>query len=185
MDEIIAIAQLLTMIVSEILFLLCIFTKIPSTLVIRLGFQQSEYTFTEPMTQTLIEDVTLIRENSVVSEQTFGISISSFGAGVNPATPQENPQQNDYAFEAANINILSLLFQPNVTNITVPFTLFPDELFEGTEGFGLAIASQGVEFPAFQLSTSNRAFANTQVRILDNDSKFLKACLDCYTLTPF
>ena len=152
----------------------------PLFLAIQIGFQQSTYTFMEPMELTLIEDITLIRENGILSEQTFGVSISaSFAAGVN----SEEMFNIDYAFDDAGNNSLSLLFQPNVSEISVPFTLFPDDLFEGTEGFSLAIASQEADFPTFQLpamSIMGTAFANTQVQILDNDSEFLETGLDCY-----
>ena len=128
------------------------------------------------MEQALIEDITVIRKNGVLSEQTFRVRIiSSFDTGEHSATLQENI---DYAFDDAGNNSLSLLFQPNVTGISVPFTLFPDELFEGTENFRLSIESHMTEFPSFQLpimsSNMSMAFAETQVRILDNESKFLR-----------
>ena len=139
------------------------------------------YDYFEPNTRTLIENVTLIKEDNRVSEQTFGISITfgSPGAGIRAATLQETAGQTtnfDYVVSSPGVNRITRSFFPFQSEITLTFFLQPDELPEGTEGFRPTIASEGFPFPNFQLPLLNPlpaipAFQNTLVRILDNDCK--------------
>ena len=126
--------------------------------------------------------MTLIKEDDRVSEQTFAIALffdDPAGFLTRPATLSQS-QDSTVNFDYALVDgIVELEFRPNQTEVQVAFTLFPDELPEGTEGFSISIASLGGRFPNFQLpvttSVTVPAFASTLVRILDNDCKFLRS----------
>ena len=144
------------------------------------------YDYFEPKARTVIENVTLIKEDSRVSEQTFGIFISfgDPGAGIRAATLQETSNQTtnfDYVVDQPGQNRLIRPFFSFESEITLTFFLEPDLLPEGTEGFRPIIASQGHPFPNFQLPLVNPlpaipAYQNTLVRILDNDCKCFSEC---------
>ena len=144
------------------------------------------YDYFEPNTRTLIDNVTLIKEDNRVSEQTFGISISfgSPGAGIRAATLQQTTDQTtnfEYVIVAPGVNRITRSFFPFQSEITLTFFLQPDKLPEGTEGFRAIIASLGDPFPNFQLPLVNPlpaipAYANTLIRILDDDCK-------CFTIS--
>ncbi len=151
---------------------------------IRIGFELEQYDYLEPeLVQAQFENVTLIKEDNRVSEQTFGIQITfgDPGQGINPATLQQLGQEDgfDYVVNQPGDNVITLSFRPTVSRLTFTFSLFPDELAEGTEGFRAGIGSAGAPFASFQLpSPATRpipmppAFPDTLIRILDTDCKF-------------
>ncbi len=161
---------------------------------IRIGFELEQYDYFEPeFVRTEFENVTLIKEDNCVSEQTFGIQISigDPGQGINPAILQQLGQVDgfDYVITTPGLNVLTLSFQPDQSSITVIFSLFPDELAESTEGFRARIGSSTAPFPTFQLpSPTTRprpmppAFLDTLIRIVDNDCKF--TLNGAYLLSP-
>ena len=138
------------------------------------------YDYFEPDTQTLIENVTLIKEDNRRSEQTFGVTITfgDPGAGIRPATLKETAGQTtnyDYSIGGSedNNNIV-LSFIPFLSEVTIPFILETDSLPEGTEGFRATIASAGAPFPNFQLPLLSPlpaipAYENTLIRVLDDE----------------
>ncbi len=149
---------------------------------IRIGFQLERYDYFEPeFAQTRFENVTLIKENNRVSEQTFGVQISfDPGQGINPATLQPLGQVDgfDYVISSPGVNSITLPFRPDQSAITVTIDLFPDDLAEGTEGFQTSIGSAGAPFATFQLPSTTTtprpmppAFPDTLIRILDTDCK--------------
>lgn len=143
---------------------------------LRIGFQLKVYNFYEPNdTNSSYGNVTLIKEDDRISEQTFGIRIivGNPGRATNLATLQEVGQEDgfDYAiFSPANGSI-TLLFYPNQSEITFMISVVSDDLIEGTEGFRASVASQGAPFPDFQLPLSQSSitspFQDTIIRILD------------------
>ena len=142
------------------------------------------YDFFEPNdTKTLFGNVTLIKEDNHLSEQTFGIRITFGDPGqrTNVATLQEVGQVDgfDYVVSHPGNDSITLYFQPNQSEITFTFCVVPDDLVEGTEGFRATVSSQGAPFPDFQLPPSTNpssivpAFQDTLIRILDNaDCKY-------------
>ena len=75
------------------------------------------YDYFEPNTRTLIENVTLIKEDNRVSEQTFGISITfgDPGAGIRAATLQQTSGQTtnfDYVISRPGENTIIRPFFP-------------------------------------------------------------------------
>lgn len=134
----------------------------------------------------VFDNVTLIKEDNRKTERTFSVSISfgDPGIGIRPATHQGSATQqtdHDYVIDTPGNDHLSLSFGPDETEISVSFTLLPDDLPEGNEGFRATIASEGGIFPNFQLPVENSegipAYPDALIRILDNDSKLL--CLLC------
>ena len=158
-------------------------------LALQIGFRLPQYDYFEPNEQTQFENVTLIREDNRQTEQTFAVSISlsDSGAGVRPATFQSSLANQLTGFDyflygAPGITSITINFSPTNSGIIIPFTLLPDELPEGTEGFRLSIASLGN--PNFQLPVENPesdvpAYTNTLIHILDNDSKSIHVTHCC------
>ena len=147
---------------------------------LRIGFQLPQYDYFEPDSQVLITNVTLIKEDNRMSEQTFAVSLL-FGdpdAPTRPATLQQSSESSfDYLVSNPGESSITVEFAPEQTEVSVTFFLFPDDFPEGTEGFSINVTSQGDIFPNFQLpETTPRtripAFASTLVRILDTDRKF-------------
>ena len=120
----------------------------------------------------------LIKEDNVLSEQTFIVEIQTSdsvpsGSGFNPATINV-----DYELGVTG-TATALLFPPNIQRILFSFTLLSDNLPEGTEAFLASSAPEdnaevgGVEFdvPGFlsPISLSQETF----IVIGDDDCKFL------------
>ena len=154
--------------------------------VVRIGFRQPAYNYLEPDVPTLIENVTIIKEDNTPSEQTYVVSISfgDPGPGLRPASLQETADQLvnfDYLVGDPGQRSISRLFNPGDSEIPISFTLFPDELPEGSEGFRATIESGGLMFnaPEFQLPAltgpipNPRAFVNTLISITDNDCELI------------
>jgi hypothetical protein len=117
-------------------------------------------------------DVVLIRESGRQSEQAFlvAIDVGEPDSGIRSATLETFAQAGDYSTVTGG-SFVQVFFGPNQENVSLPLTLFPDTLPEGLEGFrATSTPSQG--FPNFMPPNSRGAFATTEVRILDNDSKF-------------
>ena len=119
----------------------------------------------------------MIKEDGRVSEQTFAVSVSfgDPGSEVRPASLQQNLMSNfDYVVNIPGNSIITREFGANESELTIPFTLQPDEIPEGTEGFRISIASQGSPYPNFH--TTVLTIVDTLVRIIDDECKLLKIC---------
>lgn len=122
---------------------------------IRIGFEQPSYTYTEPKYEEFIDTffaphsgspvngpIYLAKEGNGSSEQTFSVvvqiasaSISLIsGQNIQPAT-----HNKDYRLSASSTHV-ALPFLPGKQRINVPFTLFSDDIHEGTEAFHLSSA---------------------------------------------
>ena len=70
-------------------------------------------------------------------------------------------------------------FFPNDQSFTINFFINSDELPEGTEGFRLGSAPErgqqqpGLSYPTYEPPSGRNAHVNTEIIILDNDSKFI------------
>lgn len=142
-----------------------------------IGFRLTEYAFQEPSTPIRIRNVTLIKEDSRTSEQTFTVFVnfSDPGNGVSPASLQQESGQvesSDYVVTTPGRAAITKQFLPNQQEITIEFTLLPDNILEGVEGFRATVQS-AVSSPTFQLPVSN-AFPSTLIKI--NDSEYNKTC---------
>ena len=119
-----------------------------------------------------ITNVTLVKEDGRVSEQTFGVGITvSNPQMLSPATlePDDTSFNFDYTLGIPGQTFIVLQFLPNQQSITFEFFLNSDELPEGTEAFQ-ASSTPGEGFPTFQAPITT-AFASTEIQIIDNDCK--------------
>ena len=139
---------------------------------IRIGYAQDVYQFFEPDIIIFITNVTLVKEDGRVSEQTFGVSITVSNPKTLTAATLETVNTGinfDYTLGSPGQTITVLQFLPNQQSITFEFFLNSDEIPEGTEAF--QASSTTVEsFPTFQAPITT-AFASTEIQIIDNDCK--------------
>ena len=139
---------------------------------IRIGYALEVYQYFEPDSLMLITNVTLVKEDNRVSEQTFGVNITvSDPQMLSPATLRtDNTSTNyDYSLGIRGQTFQVLQFLPSQQSITFNFLLNSDEVPEGTEAF--QASSTPVEgFPTFQAPITT-AFPSTEIQILDNDCK--------------
>jgi hypothetical protein len=129
----------------------------------------------EPDVETRNSDVMLIREGGRLSEQTFlvAVGIGEPDSGLRSATIETLDQRGDYSVTGSTgANFFQVFFGPIQTNVSLPLTFFPDDLAEGTEAFR-ATSAPFEGFPNFGPPNSGGAFATTEVRFIDNDSKQL------------
>ena len=119
-----------------------------------------------------ITNVTLVKEDGRVSEQTFDVGITvSNPQMLSPATLESfDPSINfDYTLGIPEQTFIVLQFLPNQQSITFEFYLNSDEVPEGTEAF--QASSTPVEgFPEFQAPITT-AYPSTEIQIIDNDCK--------------
>ena len=119
-----------------------------------------------------ISNVTLVKEDGRVSEQTFGVGITvSNPQMLSPATLEafDTSINYDYSLGVPGQTFIVLRFLPNQQSITFNFFLNGDEVPEGTEAF--QASSTPVEgFPTFQAPITT-AFPSTEIQIIDNDCK--------------
>ena len=132
-----------------------------------IGFAEQAYTFNEPDTDTMIREVTLIREGGGLSEQTFGVEISVIDNNFT------HPAMLELDYSINSTGFLRLQFPAEVQNITFDFLLINDTFPEGMEAFRATSTSiRGMGFPTFKLPQGEGAFESTEIFICDeNDSK--------------
>ena len=141
--------------------------------------------FYEPPTGLPVNGpIYLAKENGVISEQSFLLSIqvtdsAPSGTNIQPATLDA-----DYCISAPGLTSVTLTFLATENMIAVqminfPFTLFPDTLPEGNEAFRASVSPQDTQmmpdgtfatFPTF-LNPESLA-SETFVIIEDDDRKF-------------
>ncbi len=146
---------------------------------IQIGFALERYDYFEPDSEQFFMNVTLVREGNRLSEQTFavGITVADPVSGV-AATLETDDTGNSYDYRlggAAGVQFRSIFFPAAAPNITFNFLINTDDLPEGTESFrALSSVDQSDQrIPAFMTPILGLAFVNTEIRILDNDCKFL------------
>ena len=150
---------------------------------IQIGFALSQYSFSEPPFETVINDIVLVREGGRLSEQTFQVSVAVGGTiNISPATLEfEDEERADYRLAAAPADFIALNFPPDQQNITLAVILFSDSLPEGTEAFR-ATSTPSQDFPNFGPPSMGGAFASTDVLIIDDDCKL--ACILMCSIMP-
>ena len=152
-----------------------------------IGFQNASYTFQEPQFETEIFGVVFLeKENGRISEQEFRVVIE-----VTTATPNTNIRpatlisrdangtvtNNDYILLDPDQTAIILAFFPSAQTFDFDFTLFPDEVAEGTEAFqARSFPFEGTDGPGYTIPTElNTLFAETFIIIEDDDCE-LRMC---------
>ena len=145
---------------------------------IRIGFALDVYEYFEPSSETMFTNVTLLKENNRVSEQTFRVGIvASDPTSVRPAT-LETRHSYIYDYRVGSVGQTFILRDliPSQQTTAVAFFLNSDDIPEGTEGFVLTSEVDTYNgHPAFlpPLPTSTTAFQSTTVQIIDDDGNLL------------
>ncbi len=132
----------------------------------------SSYTYFEPEFDTVISNVTLLKEDNVETEQILSIAITfTDGTAVNI---------EDYTLDGSSRNTQTRNIPPTIQSVTVTFVLLPDSISEGTESFTISAAgNQG--FPSSE--TPIQTFRSTTIFIMDNDRKcFIQYGVGCQVL---
>ena len=163
-------------------------------LAIRIGFELPGYTYMEPQFDTRIDEffipnpgdsgpIYLAKENNVVSEQTFLISVQVTDSAPSGTNIQSAAIDQDYLFAAVGRTSETMVFNPFDQRILVSFDLLADTLPEGNEAFQASASPEDtletrgpndtiiiVEFPT-PLSPQVLA-SEAFIIILDDDRKF-------------
>ena len=117
--------------------------------------------------------ILIIKENGVVSEQTFRVLITAGPAdlqGVANAQFQQNPGDiGDYSLGQPSQTVVDL-FEADVQSRGFQFIILADTLPEGAEAFGLTLATTTGEGGQFSVGT----IGSTVVIIEDDDGKFIQ-----------
>ena len=166
-------------------------------LAIRIGFELPGYTYTEPQFDTLVDQFTpippgrpesgpiyLLKENNVISEQTFLVAIQVTDSASSGTNIQSATFRVDYEFSSGGRTSETLFFLPSQQRILVTFELLADTLPEGTEAFqasaspedtletrapnGTVISVERFPTPLSPADLASEVFIN----ILDDDRKF-------------
>ena len=82
-----------------------------------IGFEEERYTYIEPLSDILIFNVALVKEDNRQSEQTFLVAVTVSSPNleeISPATARDGVRLNDYNIAGAPNGFLTLLFPPNL-----------------------------------------------------------------------
>ena len=164
-----------------------------------IGFQNASYTFPEPQFEREIFGVVFLeKENGRISEQEFRVVIESStatpNANIRPATLTSRDAfgtiiNNDYLIVAPDQTVIISSFLPSAQTLEFIFTLFPDEIAEGTEAFqARSTPSEGADDPDYTIPTAlNTLFAETFIIIEDDDRELcmhVSLCMRFFLLCP-
>ena len=130
------------------------------------------YNFTEPRGRQLITDMVILKENNVVTEQTYSVVITTS----TPADPHLNAATlepvgggiHDYSLGTPGQTYSIIEINPDVQSIRFNFFLNGDQSPEGVESFQATIIPKG--FPTYRSPTT--LFTTTLINIIDDDGKF-------------
>lgn len=145
--------------------------------VIRIGFTSPVYEYFEPGSETLIRNVTVIREDNHASEYTvsFGVIISDPASNTPAAQMETKDNLVNYDFRlGSTVGAIFYIahFPFYLQNVSIGFFLNSDTLSEDTEAFQMSLVPVE-EFPChyFQGPSpgSTSIFQSTEIRILDDD----------------
>ena len=121
-------------------------------LAIRIGFELPRYTYTEPLFDTRIDQffiqnpgdsgpIYLAKENNVISEQTFLISVQVTDSAPSGTAIQSATIDQDYRFGRVQTSE-AILFDPFEQRILVLFELLADTFPEGNEAFQASVSPE-------------------------------------------
>ena len=153
-----------------------------------IGFQRAIYIFDEPEFEEEITGVVFLeKENDRISEQTFHVvfevSTATPNPNIRPATISSRDADgiiinNDYFLLNPDQSIIIQSFLPGCQTLEFIFTLYPDDVAEGTEAFqARSSPSGGTVVPGYTIPDQfNTLFAETFIIIEDNDRKHVSMC---------
>ena len=146
-----------------------------------IGFQNASYTFPEPQFEMEIFGVVFLeKENGRISEQEFQViievSTATPNTSIRPATlttrdANRTITNNDYLLLDPDQTVIISSFLPTAQTLEFIFTLFPNEIAEGTEAFqARSSPSEGTDDPDYTVPTDlSTLFAETFIIIEDDD----------------
>ena len=174
-------------------------------LAIRIGFELPGYTYTEPQFDSLVDQfyepnpgdsgpIYLAKENNVISEQTFLISVQVTDSAPSGNAIQSATIDQDYLFGVEGRTSETLFFNPFDQRILVSFVLLADAFPEGNEAFQASASPEDTRetrapngtvisverFPTL-LKPVNLAL-KVFINILDDDRKFYTHFVYSYTM---
>lgn len=122
--------------------------------------------------------VFLVKENDVVSEQTFVVTVQ-VSSSVPPSQPSIQPATlgEDYSVGSQDITVVTSTFLASQQRLAFSFTLFPDETVEETEAFlaTSAVGDQstiGSQFFVPRYLAPITTTRNAYILIEDDDGEF-------------
>ena len=135
-----------------------------------IGFERPEYRFNETETVFTQEDspILIVKENGVVSEQIFRVSITS-GAADRPNT-RNALFQGDYSLGQDSQTLIDM-FEAEAQTRGFQFSILSDDLPEGPEAFGLTISTTSGDGGQFSVGI----IGSTVVIIGENDGKMCQS----------
>lgn len=141
----------------------------------------------EPNTETLITNVTLIKQDDRRSERTFSVGITISDPGIIPAAQvktEDMLSSYDYRLgTTVGAMFVARVFPFNMQVVNFTFFINDDTIPEGIEAFkASSVPFEG--FPAYQGPSpgSTSAFQTTEIRIVDNECKCLIIPATTYNL---
>ena len=156
------------------------------TTAIRIGFELPGYTYMEPMFDELIDQfyfsptgypvngpIFLIKENNVISEQSFLLSIQVTDSAPSGTSIQPATLDADYRIGAPGQTSVNRTFLAFQQRIDFQFTLFPDTLPEGTEAFQASVSLTGLSGPVEIVPNLEISASKICVFIEDDDRMFI------------
>ena len=121
----------------------------------------------------------LAKEDNVISEQTFLLSIQVTDSAPSGTSTQPATLDIDYRLSLPGRTSVTLPFLTRDQMIDFPFTLFPDDLPEGTEAFRASVSPQDTRVVPDGSTETFPTFLNPEslaseifVVIEDDDRKF-------------
>ena len=145
-----------------------------------IGFERREYRFDELETVFTQEDspILIVKENGVVSEQIFRVSITAGAAdrqGIGNALFQpRRGDLGDYSLGQLSQTLIDM-FNAEAQARGFQFSILADDLPELPEAFGLTISTTSGDGGQFRVGT----IRSTVVIIDDNDGKMLISLQFC------
>lgn len=144
----------------------------------RIGFSQPVFQIIEQAFENLIRVVTLVKEDNRTSEQVFFVfvTVGPPEGNTNAAIRETASTQDNYDYRlTADASFVTLIFPPQDQSIVFNFFVRGDDVREGIEAFQARSESATVlGSSVYQPPISGRVHQNTEIQIIDDDSKSLQ-----------
>ena len=102
----------------------------------RIGFEEANYTFSEPASSPQVYDIYLAKEDNVMTEQTFNVLVDVSAQALPPSSSLQTASiGSDHLLDGSNHPSLIVTFPPSALRLSFTVTILPDNVAEGDEGF--------------------------------------------------